>query len=210
MSAEPVAEAAALAREGRLIVFPTDTLYGLATRPDDATATARLFDAKRRPSELTLPVLCSSTAEARTVATFDARADRLAAWSWPGALTIVLARTERSRSWELGGDPDTIGVRVPAHPLALAVLAASGPLAVTSANRSGEPPARTCAELEAAFGDLVDLFLCDDEPLEGLASTVVDLTHGDAVILRVGDVSPEVVARLITGEDPLLDSGPPS
>ena len=205
---DPVAEAADAARAGRLIVLPTDTVYGLGTRPDDPVATARLFEAKARPHGLELPILAATAAEARTLARFDARADRLAGACWPGALTVVLPRTVASGGWELGGDPATVGVRVPHHPLALAVLAATGPLAVTSANRSGATPARTCDDLQAAFGDAVDVYLCQDEPLEGMASSVVDLAHGSARLLRAGSVASEAIERFLPGEGPLLDSRP--
>lgn len=205
---DPVAEAVAAARRGALIVLPTDTVYGVGTRPDDPAATAALFEAKGRPRDLTLPVLVVSSAEANTIAVVDERARRLAAACWPGPLTLVVARTSLSADWNLGGDPQTIGVRVPAHPLALAVLARSGPLAVTSANLTGEPPARTCDELVATFGERVAVYLCRDEPLEGRASTVVDLTGPDPEVLRVGDLDPAMLQRLLAGEGPLLDSGP--
>jgi tRNA threonylcarbamoyl adenosine modification protein (Sua5/YciO/YrdC/YwlC family) len=195
----PIAEAVAAAREGALIVFPTDTVYGIATRPDVAAATARLFDAKSRPRDLTLPVLAASAAHARLVALFDARADRLAAACWPGGLTLVLPRTPRSEDWDLGGDRASIGVRVPAHPLALAVLAATGPLATTSANRSGALPATTCDELVAAFGGDVEVYLCQDDPLTGTASTVVSLLGPTLEILRVGDLNPGAIERLSAG-----------
>jgi tRNA A37 threonylcarbamoyladenosine synthetase subunit TsaC/SUA5/YrdC len=91
-----------------------------------------------------------------------------------------------------------VGVRIPDHPLARAVLAA-GPLATTSANRSGEPPASTCDELHAVFGDEVALYLCDDAPLVGRASTVVSLLGAEPVILRAGDVAADAVARLSAG-----------
>jgi len=204
----PAAEAAAAARRGELIVFPTDTVYGIGTRPDDPAATARVFDAKRRPRDLTLPVLVAARADARVVARFDERAERIAGATWPGPLTLVLPRTAASAAWDLGGNRTTIGVRMPSHPLALAVLAGAGPLAVTSANRSGEPPATTCDELDAAFGDLVSVYLCTDEPLVGGSSTVVDLTGDEPVILRAGAVSADAIARLWDGEGPLVDSGP--
>jgi tRNA threonylcarbamoyl adenosine modification protein (Sua5/YciO/YrdC/YwlC family) len=208
MSADPVAEAAAAARRGELIVLPTDTVYGIGTRPDDPAATSRLFEAKARPRDLTFPVLVASIGDARRIASFDDRAERLALFVWPGPLTVVLRRADESRSWDLGGDKETIGVRIPADPLALAVLARTGPLAVTSANVSGQPPAQTCDELVAAFGDSVAVYLCKDEPLEGTSSTVVDLAHGEPKVLREGSAAPEVISRLLSGQEPLLDSGP--
>jgi L-threonylcarbamoyladenylate synthase len=206
VSADPIADAAAAARSGGLIVFPTDTVYGIGTRPDDPSATARLFRAKARPRELELPVLAATAAGVRSVARFDERADRLAGACWPGGLTLVLPRAAASRDWDLGGDPGTVGVRVPHHPLALALLAASGPLAVTSANRSGDPPAGTCDELNRLFGDDVAVYLCQPDPLVGAVSTVVDLAHGPARLLRAGAASREQLDRLLGPDGPLLDS----
>lgn len=194
---DPISDAVAALREGNLVVFPTDTVYGIASRPDDPASTARLFDAKERPRGLELPVLVPDERSAREVAVFDDRADLLAARWWPGALTLVLPRSATSADWDLGGDPTTVGVRVPRHPLALALLARSGPLAVTSANRSGSPTPSACEEIYAAFGDRVDVYLCEDVPLEGAASTVVDLAHGEAKVLREGAIpSTELLAAL--------------
>ncbi len=203
---DPIAEAAQSVRRGGLVVFPTDTVYGIAARPDQPEATARLFAAKRRSRDLDLPVLTATAAAARTVAVFDARADRLATACWPGGLTLVLARTAVSAGWELGGDPLTVGVRVPHHTLALAILAATGPLAVTSANRSGEPTAEDADALERTFGDAVAIYLCQDEPPQGVASTVLDLAHGTARILRDGSVDAATIARILGEEGALLDS----
>lgn len=207
-SAGPLTDAADAARRGALIVFPTDTVYGIATRPDDAVATARLFAAKRRDRDLALPVLASTPDELAAVAVFDGRAERLASALWPGPLTIVLPRSPTSGRWDLGGDGDTVGVRVPAHRMARGLLGLSGPLAVSSANRSGASPARTCAELIDAFGAEVDLYLCSDEPLEGAASTVVDLAHGASRLLRAGEVAADEIERFLSDGGPLLDSGP--
>jgi L-threonylcarbamoyladenylate synthase len=210
MSRDPVAEAISAARSGALIVLPTDTVYGIGTRPDDPAATARLFEAKGRPRNLELPVLVADARDARSVAVFDDRAEQLAEACWPGGLTIVLPRSEGSRRWDLGGDAATVGVRVPRHPLALAVLSGAGPLAVTSANRSGEPPATTCDELAAVFGDLVEVLLCQEAVLTGAPSTVVDLTApSEAVVLRQGAIAAETIARLLPAGTPLLDSPPP-
>jgi tRNA threonylcarbamoyl adenosine modification protein (Sua5/YciO/YrdC/YwlC family) len=194
---EPVPDgieaAAEAALDGSPIVFPTDTVYGIATRPDDPAATARVFEAKARPRDLELPILVPSTEAARAIAAFDGRAEALALRFWAGPLTIVLPRTDAARAWDLGGDPDTIGVRMPHHPLALAVLARTGPLAATSANRSGEPTPSTCDELRGVFGDAVAVYLCADGPLQGTASSVLDLAHGEPRMLRVGAVSEEGV-----------------
>lgn len=208
MSTDPIAEAAEAVRRGSLVVVPTDTVYGIGTRPDDPKATGALFDAKGRPRDLTLPVLVAGAQEARSVALLDERAERLASVLWPGAITLVLPRTPRSAAWDLGEAVTTIAVRVPSHPLTLALLARTGPMAVTSANRSGEPPARTCDELTAAFGDLVAVYLCrDDEALEGAASTVVDLTGPRPLLVRRGACAPKVIDGLLGSEGPLLDSG---
>jgi len=206
--AGPVIEAARAALAGRLVIFPTDTVYGLGTRPDDPSATARVFEAKRRTRDLELPVLVSTVEAAREIAGFDDRAERLAREFWPGALTLVLSRADRSEGWDLGGDVSTIGVRVPAHPLARAVVSAAGPLAVTSANVSGEDPITTCGGLRAAFADVVAVMLCEQEPLEGSASTVVDLAHGEARLLRRGDLGVEEIRRSLPEGEALLDSRP--
>jgi tRNA threonylcarbamoyl adenosine modification protein (Sua5/YciO/YrdC/YwlC family) len=188
--AHPIAEAAAAARRGALIVIPTDTVYGIATRPDDPRATSRLFEAKGRPADLALPVLAASVDVARELASFDERAERVATALWPGALTLVLPRAAASRAWELGGGGATIAVRVPRHPLAIAVLERAGALAATSANRSGEPPARTCEELELTFGDMVDVYICEERELAGEASAVVDLSGSQPRVLRAGGLDP--------------------
>lgn len=193
-----MAEAAEAALAGRLIVLPTDTVYGIGTRPDDATATARLFRAKGRARDVPLPVLAPSAAAAADVASLDDRAGRLAAHVWPGAVTIVLRRTSRSERWDLGDDRSTIGIRVPAHPLALAVLAQTGPLAMTSANRSGEPTPGGCDELQRTFGDVVAVYLCAVEEPPGVPSTVVDLTDAEPRILRRGTLDAAELERLLS------------
>lgn len=202
----PLGEAATAARRGDLIVFPTDTVYGVGTRPDDPAATAKVFEAKRRPRDLELPVLVATVSEARAVAAFDERAERLAAALWPGPLTLVLPRGADASGWDLGGDPATVGVRAPHHPVALALLADTGPLAVTSANLSGRPPAETCDELQALFGDDVAVYLCQEGPLAGVSSTVVDLAHGPAMILREGSLVRERLVECLPDEPSLLHS----
>lgn len=194
---DPVGDAARAALAGALVVLPTDTVYGIGTRPDDPRATARLFEAKGRPRDLELPVLVASRAEAEATARFDDRARALAGRFWPGPVSLVLARAERSRGWDLGEDRTTIAVRMPHHPLALAVLARTGPLAVTSANRTGEPTPDTADGLRSVFGDAVEVYLCEQAPLSGAPSTVVDLTGPDLRIVRAGAVAEdELLAAL--------------
>jgi tRNA threonylcarbamoyl adenosine modification protein (Sua5/YciO/YrdC/YwlC family) len=205
---DPIADAVAAVERGALVVLPTDTVYGVGGRPDDTSVTAAIFAAKARPPDLALPILVADAEAAAVIAAFDGRAERVAAACWPGALTIVLPRTARSAGWDLGGAAGTVGVRVPAHALTVEVLARTGPLAITSANRSGEPPATTCDQLVATFGDAVAVYLCQDDPLQGRSSTVLDLAHGPARVLREGDVEADALARLLPGEGPLLDSRP--
>ncbi|MFL5796525.1 MAG: L-threonylcarbamoyladenylate synthase [Actinomycetota bacterium] len=195
-----IERAAEAATRGELVVIPTDTVYGIGTRPDDPDATARLFVAKRRPRALELPVLVPSQEAAERIGELDHRARRLARRFWPGPLTIVVRRSAASSGWDLGGNPDTIGLRIPDHPVALRVLRTAGPLAVTSANLSGRPTPATCEEVAALFGSAVSVTLCADEPLSGQASTIVDVTNDIPVVLRPGatpntdiaDVLPEV------------------
>jgi tRNA threonylcarbamoyl adenosine modification protein (Sua5/YciO/YrdC/YwlC family) len=208
-----ILRAAEAVEDGELIVLPTDTVYGLGARPDEPRATRALFAAKGRPSTLALPVLAATGDDARSVGVFDERAERLAATFWPGPLTLVVPRTETSRSWDLGDRPDTVGLRVPSDPLALSVLRKTGPLAVTSANRSGEPEARTCDEARDIFGSHVAVYLRGPEPLAGRPSTVLDLSEGargGARILRRGALTADELARCMGSRGPLLDSRPSS
>jgi tRNA threonylcarbamoyl adenosine modification protein (Sua5/YciO/YrdC/YwlC family) len=181
----------ALAR-GDLVVLPTDTVYGVGGRPDLPGVTDRIFEAKRRPRGLTLPVLVAGLEQAGAVAALDHRARALAEAFWPGGLTLVVPRSDLARGWNLGDETDTIGIRMPDHRVARAVLEAAGPLAVTSANRSGEPTPDSCAGVRAVLGETVTLYLCAD-PLPGVSSTVLDLTGDRPRILRAGAVSPDDV-----------------
>ena len=184
---EAIESAARAVRHGELVVLPTDTVYGIAARPDRKKATARLFAAKQRHRDLTLPVLVSGPDDADRVAILDDRARALAEKFWPGGLTLILPRAELARRWDLGEASDTVGVRMPDHGVALAVLRTTGPLAVTSANMSGEPTPPDCPGVRAIFGQEVAVYLCAG-PLSGLASTIVDLSGPKAKVLREGAI----------------------
>jgi L-threonylcarbamoyladenylate synthase len=171
---------------GQAIVIPTDTVYGVAARPEVPGAVAAIFRAKGRPEEKPLPVLAADQHAAHAVAELDERALALAERFWPGPLTIVLPRAA-GFEWDLGGRAEgTVAVRVPAHEVALQLLRASGPLAVTSANLSGHPPATTVAAARAALGTDVSVFL-DGGTCDGLPSTVVSLV-GKTSVLREGAI----------------------
>jgi L-threonylcarbamoyladenylate synthase len=179
-------DAAVTALTGADIVgVPTDTVYGLAADPFRSGATDRLFVLKRRSRAVELPVLVADEAQALglAVAVPDS-ARRLMARYWPGPLTLVLPRRPDLNA-DLGVDDETVGVRCPAHPVPRALCRAVGPLATTSANRHGEPPATTAAELAGVFGSGVELIL-DGGVCAGTPSTVVDCTGEQPRLLREG------------------------
>lgn len=181
MAGLTVAEVAAAIRAGGVAIVPTDTVYGLAAAPD---AAAEIFELKKRPASKALPVLGTGPAQLRAVAQLDEVALALAEKAWPGPLTLVVPRAGGFTADLGGSDTSTIAVRVPAHPLALELLALSGPLAVTSANRSGDPPATTAHAARALFPDAV---LLDGGTCDGSPSTVVSIT-GEAQVLREGEL----------------------
>ena len=169
------------------VVIPTDTVYGVAVDLAVAGAVQRLFDVKGRPADKPVPVLGPDIPALRRVVDFDQRAELLAERFWPGPLTLVLRRA-RGFTTDLGGDATGgVAVRIPAHDVALSVLRASGPLAVTSANRSGEPPATTIDEARAYLGTGVGAFL-DSGVCNGTPSSVVSLLDGIEMV-REGPIS---------------------
>lgn len=180
---------------GEAIVIPTDTVYGLAARPEIAGAVRSIFEIKRRSDDQPLPVLGASASDLAGVVLIDEQATALGGEYWPGSLTLVLPRAE-GFPYDLGDDGiGTVAVRVPDHPVALELLARTGPLAVTSANRSGAPPAITVEEARAALGDEVGVFL-DGGRVGGAPSTVLDLS-GEPRVLREGAVpEAELLTRL--------------
>lgn len=196
-----VARAAAVLTAGGVVAIPTETVYGLAVRADDADAVARVFAAKGRPADNPLIVHVADAADAATVAAaVTPLAVRLLARFAPGPLTVVLpARPGLPRATT--GGLDTVAVRVPAHPVARRVLAACGlPLAAPSANRSGRPSPTTAAHVLADLDGRIDAVL-DGGPTDlGLESTVVDARGDVPVVLREGSVSREDLAA--TGAAP--------
>lgn len=195
MTAEDIERAVRALDEGAVVLIPTDTVYGIAARPDRPPALAKIFEVKGRPRDKPLPVLAASADDLQGIAMLDRRALRLAARFWPGPLTIVVCRAAGFTA-DLGGAPTgTLGVRVPDCPTALALLRAAGPLAVTSANRSGEPPAATVDEAHRALGHSIAVSV-NAGPRNGVPSTIVSLA-GTPRVLRRGSLAPAEVLTAI-------------
>lgn len=199
---DPGAIAAALQalQAGGLVVFPTDTVYGVACDLWNESAIARLYEAKARPRSLAVPVLVARPADVSQVArdlplAFFSGVERF----WPGALTLVVLRRSEVPAILCAGQ-DSVAVRMPAHPLALELLRrAGGALAVTSANRSGEPSSATADD---AYDDLhgkVELLIDGGPCPGGMASAIVDLTVEPPRLLRRGLLTPRELAAVWPG-----------
>jgi len=175
---------------GEPVVIPTDTVYGLAALPSVPGATGRLYALKDRRPDVPLAVLVAGPeALDEVAATVDPRVAALVSRHWPGPLTLVVRRRPALAVWDLGGDPATIGVRSPDHPLVRAVAERVGPIATTSANRHGQPTPATAAAAAASLAGPVAV-VADGGPLDGTASTVLDVTGDPWRILRQGAVPP--------------------
>ncbi len=184
-----IGTAARAVTAGQLVVMPTDTLYGLGVDAFDAVAVAALLDAKGRGRSMPVPVLVGSweTIEG-LVSWVPTRVQTLIEAFWPGGLTLVVEHAP-SLQWDLGDSRGTVAIRMPLHPVALALLAETGPMAVSSANKSGHPPAATIAEAEEQLGEVVSVYL-DGGPIEAATpSTIVDVTGEVPRVLRAGAVS---------------------
>ena len=197
--AESVKDAGKLLKAGQLVVFPTETVYGLGANALDPAAVQRIFDAKGRPGDNPLIVHVASLEAAKlVVADWPPLADRLARVFWPGPLTLVLPRAAKVPAAVSAG-LDSVAVRVPAHPVAQAVLRAAGvPIAAPSANSSGRPSPTLAQHAEADLGDKVQLYLDGGPATVGLESTVVSLLGPKPVILRAGAVTREALARVVS------------
>ncbi|MPZ24289.1 MAG: threonylcarbamoyl-AMP synthase [Dehalococcoidia bacterium] len=194
-----IAEAARLLAAGRLVVLPTDTVYGLCAAPWDASAVERMYEAKGRVPGKPIPLLVSSIDAAEDFAELDDAERKLAASCWPGPLTIVVRVRYGFESRALAGGR-TAGIRMPDHFLARAVIErAGGVLAVTSANRSMEANSRTVDEARADLGDMVDLYVDGGQSAGSMASTVVAIEAGRLVIVREGPLSREELETALAG-----------
>lgn len=188
--------------EGGLAILPTDTVYGLAARVDRPEAVARIFRIKGRDVAKALVAMVSGVEEAAGLVAPEMRSRlfRLAGF-WPGPLTVVAeAAPQEWMEWVAPGS-SRLGIRVPAHPFLLRVLAEQGPLAVTSANLSGERAPSRFEEIPAALLEGADLALDQGKTGSGRPSTVALLDEGGITILREGDISREELEEALRGKE---------
>lgn len=183
-----IAEAVQAIREGFVVGLPTDTVYGVGADPVNPDAVERLFDLKGRPEDKPIGLLVASVDQAAEIVELGEDARELATRHWPGALTLVMVPRVVLSDWVGHRQRRTVGVRVPDHRLALELLEVTGPLAVTSANWSGEPETMNDIDAREVFGDDVAVYLEGAAP-GGVASTVVDTTGSTFTVLRQGPIS---------------------
>ncbi|KAA0079309.1 threonylcarbamoyl-AMP synthase [Mycolicibacterium sp. P9-64] len=192
-----IASAISALKGGRLVVLPTDTVYGIGADAFDGSAVAALLAAKGRGRDMPVPVLVGSwhTIDGLVYSVPDAGRELIQAF-WPGALSLVV-RQAPSLQWDLGDAYGTVMLRMPLHPIAIELLREVGPMAVSSANISGRPAAVTAADAREQLGDLVEVYLEGGRSVQQAASTIVDLTGAQPKVLRQGPVTAAAIADVL-------------
>ncbi len=207
---EGLAAAAAAVLRGELVVLPTDTVYGIGADAFSPAAVRSLLAAKGRGRDMPPPVLVGTVrAASALVEDLGPYGQVLIDEFWPGGLTII-CRAARSLAWDLGDTRGTVAIRMPEDQVALDLLQETGPMAVSSANLTGSPAARTAAEARDQLADAVSVYLDGGPSVGGVASTIVDLTGNQPRLLRRGAVSIgrlREVAAVVVGAD--IDAGQP-
>lgn len=203
--AEAVSAAAEVVRAGKLLVLPTDTVYGVGADAFDTVAVAMVLAAKHRSRDMPPPVLVPSPRTVEGLASdVPLYARMLMRAFWPGPLTLVF-RAQASLAWDLGQTNGTVALRMPQDELALEVLSEVGPVAVTSANLTGQPAATTAGQAREQLQGAVSLYLDDGPREERGASTIVDCTGVEPVVLRHGSL-PAAALREVLGDTVLHES----
>jgi tRNA threonylcarbamoyl adenosine modification protein (Sua5/YciO/YrdC/YwlC family) len=194
-------EAASAVRRGDLVVLPTDTVYGVGADAFSPAAIDNLLAAKGRDRSMPVPVLVASSQM------LDALVDKLPDSAkelterfWPGALTLVMRHTSHL-VWDLGDSRGTVAVRMPDNDLARELIGRTGPLGVSSANRSGHPPATTMMEARLQLGASVAVYLDGGPSPVAIASSIVDLTGHRPVLLRAGAIEPDTLREILPDLD---------
>lgn len=199
-TAESIAAAADMLRDGKLVAFPTETVYGLGADATNDRAVARIFEAKGRPQFNPLITHVPDISTARTLAEFSDMAEKLAARFWPGPMTLVLPRKHDCNiSWLVTSGLETIALRVPSNPIAKSLLDAVGkPLAAPSANPSGTVSPTSAAHVAEALANSVSMILDGGRTVLGLESTIIGMIGGTTTLLRPGAIAREEI-ETITG-----------
>jgi L-threonylcarbamoyladenylate synthase len=199
-----IASAISALKGGRLVVMPTDTVYGIGADAFDSDAVAALLSAKGRGRDMPVPVLVGSwhTIDG-LVYTVPHSARELIRAFWPGALSLVVQQAP-SLQWDLGDAHGTVMLRMPNHPIAIELLRDVGPMAVSSANISGRSATVTAEEARNQLGDLVEVYLEAGPAEQQAASTIVDLTGAHPRVLRSGPITVESVAQVLGVEPETL------
>jgi L-threonylcarbamoyladenylate synthase len=192
-----ITSAAAAVKNGGLVVLPTDTVYGAGPNSFNGMAVSALLAAKGRGRDMPVPVLVGSwhTIDGLAMLVSSSMRNLVHAF-WPGALSLVV-RQAPSVQWDLGDARGTVMLRMPLHPVAIELLREVGPMAVSSANISGRPPAVSVGDARQQLGDLVDVYLDGGPAAQQAASTILDLTSPEPRILRSGPVSAERIAEVL-------------
>jgi len=195
---EAIKAAGYLLREGGVVVYPTETVYGIGCIPSDPDAAQRICELKGR-ADKPLPLICADIKAARKVVEMTPEAEKLATKFWPGPLTMVLPAKVKYSMWVQRG-AKTLGVRVSPYPMAQKLAKEAGGVIVsTSANISGDEPAKSADEAKKIFGNKVDIIL-DGGPSPGVeSSTVVDLSGEEVWLLRKGPVSGDEIMAALRG-----------
>ncbi|GAA4807020.1 hypothetical protein GCM10025786_08210 [Nocardioides caeni] len=196
-------------RRGRLVVLPTDTVYGVGADAFDPDAVARLLAAKGRGREMPPPVLVGTLGTLEALATrMPAYLDVLVQRFWPGALTVI-CHQQPSLQWDLGDTRGTVAVRMPDHELARQLLDRTGPLAVSSANLTGEPAALDADEAERMLGETTAVVVDGGPATGGVASTIIDATGERPRLLRAGAIPVEVIDEALADLGLTVDTAAP-
>ena len=196
-SDDAIRRAAAVIRRGGIVIYPTETVYGLGCDPADADAARRVCIIKGR-ADKPLPVACADVEAARRIAHLNPEAERIAARFWPGPLMLVLPAKVEYSIWVTQG-ASTLGVRVPGHDIARRLARLSGGVIIsTSANRKGEPPPATAQEAAEKIGGEVDLILDGGPAPLTKPSTVLDLSGRHARVLRMGPITGEQLREILS------------
>jgi tRNA threonylcarbamoyl adenosine modification protein (Sua5/YciO/YrdC/YwlC family) len=186
--AEGLVEATAAVRRGELVVLPTDTVYGIGADAFTPAAVTALLDAKGRGRDMPPPVLVGTVrAASALVEDLGPYGQDLIDAFWPGPLTLV-CKANRALSWDLGDTKGTVALRMPLHPVALDLLKETGPMAVSSANRTGSAAAVTAAEAQEQLGESVAVYLDGGKTTDSTPSTILDLTTAVPRLLRAGAI----------------------